>query len=249
MIRHRVIGIVGTFALLLYSAAPTQAEFTISVGSFDFSGSGFDAAKQTLAQDLFTSAMNTWTSTIDAPFGKTIAVNITKVVFGPLDAGTNGSTSLGVDAANGFPGTVAEVDISNAANMFYSTTIAGIGATQRDAFSTMLHEVGHAVGFNIGYQKWKDRVTDTDFLLADGTTKVTLAGTSANGQSHVAASFATDLMNPTGAVKVRDSISALDIKMLSAAYGFRAVPEPASILMICIGGGFVAHVRRRRIAA
>src|SRR5262249_55125843 len=172
-----------------------RAELKITVGSYDFTDSGgFTAAQQTLAKNLFQSAINTWVGTIDAPFGKNVAVHITTVKFSNALSG-NGATQGATADADGLPKTVDAVSISTTADMFYSATITGIGAKQRDAYSTMLHELGHVVGFNYrddkgdGYQKWNDRV-DADkatFQLAAafGGGKVTLAGKTPNGLSHV----------------------------------------------------------------
>ncbi len=252
MVRRTFCISLATVAAILLSAGNCPAGLVINVTAFDFTNSGFDAAKQTLAQNLFVAAENAWLAKVDAPFGSNVTVTIAKVDFKAI--GGNGAT-IGASAdTNGLPSTVNEIDISNAASMFYSNTITGIGANQRDAYSTMLHELGHAIGFNYlsggdGYQKWNDRITGTNFLLADGTTNVTLSGAGANGLSHVSdTTYPNDLMKTTGANGVRDSISTLDVQMLQAAFNYQAVPEPATIHLALAGFGLMGlyRVSRRR---
>jgi hypothetical protein len=258
MRRIRQICTAAAVLLLLgLASAPTRAaSLTISVTNFDFSGSGFDAAKQTLAQNLFTSARNSWTSLLGGAANKDVNLVIDTVEFLDLGA-TNGGNTTGATAdANGNPGTVTKIQISSNAVMFYSQTITGIGATEKDALSVMVHELGHAVGFNFlsgtdGYQKWNDRITGTDFKLLDDSL-VTMAGATANGLSHIATSYAaTDLMNLSVGFGQRRSISTLDLKMLQAAFGYAIIPEPSTILLAGFGLASLAglgYARRRRAA-
>jgi hypothetical protein len=255
MMRRFALSIFFGAATLLLTAAECRATFVITVGSFDFTNSGgFNAAQQTLAQNLFQTAENTWLNTIGSPTNKNVALAITKVVFSNALTG-NGATKSASADANGLPSTVGEIDISTKASMYYSVALAGIGASQRDAYSTMLHELGHAIGFNFlsggdGYQKWNDQVDslNAQFTLAAafGGGKVTLSGTDANGLSHVDdATYPNDLMKSVGKNAVRDTISTMDIQMLQTAFNYTVVPEPCSLVLLTLGGLFALAAKRR----
>ena len=255
---------------LALAGGACRADFQITVSSYDFTDSGFDANQQKLAKDLFQSAIDTWLSNIGSPPGKDVKLTIDKVHFtlraddkddGETGMDGNGATEGASADANGLPKEVKEIDVATDKDMFYSKTITGIGKDQRDAYSTMLHELGHAVGFNYldggdGYQKWNDRIDKTNgtFKLSDGTL-VNLAKNSdgkydANSLSHVADN--QDLMAFSGKPGVRDTISAVDLRMLEAAFGYEtALPEPSSVILLSTGAMTLIGYgwrRRKRVA-
>lgn len=128
-----------------------------------------------------------------------------------------------------------------------------------DALSVARHEFGHLLGFtNAGFYEsnkgtggaidhWGDQLSGgTPYIFDAAGLNVEMNG---SDSAHIADTgvYAGDLMVPAIANSLRRDISSLDIAMLSMAYGYTMVPEPAvfSFLLGGLGISFFALWRRR----
>jgi PEP-CTERM motif len=246
-----------SLALVLCSWQDCQAgPISIVVNEYTSSDDSFTTGQLLAAKATFETQIALWTGALSDPKGGPhVTVTISTVDFVSLALGNGGST-VGATAVGGLPGNVTKIKISTNTDMFYDT--GTVPKDQKSAATVMLHELGHAVGFNYldsgdGYQKWNDRITGNLFDMFG--TNVTMAGAKddANGLSHIDTSYAAnDLMNLTigyGPSSVRP-ISQLDLCMLAAAYGYQTpydCPEPGSMTLLGLGvAGMAGYGWRRR---
>jgi hypothetical protein len=139
---------------------------------------------------------------------------------------------------------------------------------ETDLLTTVLHEVGHAIGIAAAYQDLAAKLGmakpngSRNFIFANGDFAVMTFDTEG---THVADNTmgqlggnpydqTHDLMNPTIDVGERKLISPMDIAILQEAYGYSApvapIPEPeaAGIAGLLVMGVACARPRRARIA-
>jgi hypothetical protein len=192
-----------------------------------------DATQKSLIDD----AIKEWLAClVGSPKGQPINLAL-KFTFKDLGADVGGSTSNIKADANGNPES-ADIKMNTNADVFY-----GLGAVPKDKFdalSLIKHEIGHALGFaggdptaGLGYKKWNDQITVKDSVATfdKGGLNVTLAGTDANGRSHLdQTKYPNDLMIPVPVMEgQRKGPSDLDFQMLGKAFGYQICPEPSSL--------------------
>lgn len=129
------------------------------------------------------------------------------------------------------------------------TTDDDIDGSQWDALSVARHELGHAMGYTSLYtssagddsKRYYDAHVDSDAVVFDaGGLDIDLAAS--DNIYHVAQSY-DNLMSPALTNGVRRDIDAMNLDMLSLAYGYDIIPEPATFGLLC-GGGLVLLFRR-----
>jgi hypothetical protein len=210
-----------------------------------------------LQKSLVDDAIKEWTDCLlGSPKGQPITLTLS-FTFKPLPAPELGGTSNIKADGNNNPQS-ADIEISTGANMYYGLGLP-VPKDKFDALSIIKHELGHALGFaggdpkdGLGYAKWNAQLSADDPPIFDkGGLNVTMAGTDANGRSHIAQGNPRDLMNPVPVdMGERRGPSNLDFQMLGKAFGYQVCPEPSSLAIACIGslGMLGVGIRRRRRA-
>ena len=104
---------------------------------------------------------------------------------------------------------------------------AGVGnlAGMTDLYSTVLHELGHGLGFSSDTDAaWHRRINSNDYFVFNDGSTAKLERSDANPGSPPAhtgtTEFLDDLMNPALPGNMRRTISALDARILGEGYGY-----------------------------
>jgi hypothetical protein len=229
------------------------------VPNFISSGVGtWNANEMTVVQD----ALNDWDTHIGNNQSFTVNFDFVHGGIGTFLAQWHASYSNMPNGTNIYPwtsGVVHTVDINAdymnqiMTNQLVFTTGA-VPASDWDAYTAILHEMGHAMGFSAGFyqtsvglpgssDKWTSNMIGTTFdpLGLD---------VAMNGDlQHVA--DPNDLMGSSLVNGVRKSISDTDLAMLQLAYGYTtndaapsSLPEPGAFSIAAISA--VTLLRRRR---
>jgi len=211
-------------------------------------------------KSLIDDAIKEWTDCLSAPKGMPITLALA-FTFKDLGTGSGGFTNDIKADGNGNPAS-ASITMNTNAVIYYGLGLP-VPKDKFDALSLIKHEIGHALGFaggdpkdGVGYKKWNDQITvmDSTATFDKGGMNVTLAGTDANGRSHLdPTKYPDDLMIPVP-VKAgqRKGPTDLDFRMLGKAFGYQVCPEPSSLAIAGIASlGMVCFglCRRRRTLA
>lgn len=156
------------------------------------------------------------------------------------------------------------------ADFWWDTTPGDDGSDQPfdeyDALSVARHELGHAMGFtndlynddvgNTDVNLWGDRISggfddgvDDDVFDAAGL-NVAMEDDWVHIDDPTGTGDLTDnwLMQAALVNSIRLDISQTELDMLSLAYGYDVIPEPASMVLLATGGAILLIRRRRRAA-
>jgi len=180
------------------------------------------------------------------------ATNISSGAYQPLGAQDEGIRGTGWESF-GTPlvpwGTDTYITIAlntTYVNQMYFGLAEAVPGGEYDALTILRHELCHAVGFAEEYAALGTKLTpgpgsDRTYNGNGFTVEMTPAS---NGTHLVG--YSNDLMNATLGTGVRRDISdAPDLRILMDAYGY-TTPEPATLVMLTIGG--LVAIRRRRAA-
>jgi len=217
--------IVAAIAAMIFACVSTARSAPIAINVTYSNGTATE-------KQIFGQAVSDWTGTLANPTGKTVALALA-VDFQALAIGNGGSTTgFNVDADK-LP-TSSSITMSNNTDMYYSLDPA-VPATKKDALTVARHEICHALGFGMPFDLYSAQA-DTAAVpptWTKGTVTATLAGTSLNDASHLdATAHPNDIVNLTVGLGNRRSISNIDVKILTAAFGYNLVPEPASLSLL-----------------
>jgi hypothetical protein len=214
--------------------------------------------EMTVVQD----ALNDWGTHVLTNQSFTVSFDFVHGGIGTFLAQWHSSYSSIPNGTNIYPwtaGVVHTVDVnvdymnSIMTNQLVFTTGA-VPAADWDAYTAILHEMGHAMGFSAGYyedqvgwpgqtDKWTSHMNGTTFDPAG-------LNVGMNGDlQHLA--DPNDLMGSSLTNGVRKYISGTDLAMLQLAYGYSinaaapsSLPEPGILGLVAISG--LGLLRRRR---
>lgn len=219
-------------ALLMAAMIPgTAAALTVTANFTGFTNAQKDVINAAIAQ---------WKARLD---GHAITINFS------VDNTMSelGSTGGWVTDASGRPTSVNVKIKASAHNWTTGAPVAG----QDDAMDSVMHEIGHGIGFTVLLAKFSANVKTVagnrfydlnhngtfeaadDFDLIDDATQ----GTHAPAGSG-------DLLQPSTPQGQRHFPTDRHAKVLSDAYGYTVVPEPSSVLLLAGGVPVLAMVRR-----
>jgi hypothetical protein len=196
-------------------------------------------------QALVTRAISDW-SVVTANTAPAQHMNVNFIHVNAPGAAYLGQWQFGGVIPTAFPyspGLVHTVYVNTAYADLMSFAADAPAADRYDFLTIIRHELGHALGFtdrlylDNGVDRWASHISGSTFdpggldvpLRADGT-HVDLPG---------------DLMYYQLSKGVRKDISSTDIAMLSLAYGYVTVPEPASVAMLGVAAVILLQRRRR----
>lgn len=254
---------IGCYAAALICsivAKPARAVVVVPTYVDDANGT-WTSNQKTVVQD----ALNDWASHVTTPQNFGITFDFVHGGIGTFLAQWHASYSNMPNGTDIYPwtaGVIHTVDV----NVDYLSpvmtnrlefTTGTVSDQNWDAYTAILHEVGHAMGFSrnfyyddVGWvsqaDKWTSHISGTTFDPAG--LHVAMDG----DLQHVA--DANDLMGSSLSNGVRKFIGTGDLSMLQLAYGYstnagaaNSVPEPGVIGLVGVAG--VALLRRRRGAA
>lgn len=249
--------VAASFALLAAPfAASALAINPTYIGPVDWNdvdGLGTDATV------TFNAAIDVWESLILDDI--TVDVDVTFSDIGSVGLWQGGfSAFVGDDVGLGSPTITTNIitfDLSRltAGDFFFDQSPGEAGDLPGgaiDAMTTALHELGHMIGFNSLYRNdfgtatesfpWLDLIT-TDIFDPSGLNVPMQTG----DPGHLLESGAPGglLMEPITYTGERILPSAMELDMLSLAYGYTVVPLPAALPLMFGAVGCLAFMRRR----
>jgi hypothetical protein len=246
---------------LLLAASTSRAGMMINITATFTHDDAPTAEVRAQREAVVNQAIADWQSRIFAPEGQPVNLRL-DIRFTDLGPNQGGGTSNIRPDANGNPGSASIVlnihtdAVNPAQNYYWNVDPAGLGGN-RDGLSITRHELGHALGFAggstadlLGYDKWNAAIAAGSTAFNRNGVTATMAGTGAGGRSHLSSTAQPgDLMNTSVGAGRRTDISDLDVRMLSATFGYLPVPEPSSFVLAGLGGfalmGYAWRKRRR----
>jgi len=218
----------------------------------------WDSNEMTVVQD----ALNDWSTHVPVAQTFTVKFDFTHGGIGTYLAQWHASYTgipVGTNIYPWTPGVTHTVDINvdymnNIMTNQLVFTTGSVPSDDWDAYTAILHEMGHAMGFtknfydnNVGLgnesDKWTSHITGTTF--DPGGLNIAMNA----DLQHVADS--NDLMGSSLVNGVRKLIGTSDLAMLQLAYGYTinsaapsSLPEPGALAVVAISG--LALLRRRR---
>ena len=171
-------------------------------------GTTLEVSGDSNVADTLGAAIQSW----EKALGEDLNVDV-QIIVKDLDNADYvlGETVLvGLDE-NGAPNTAVVYLDSDALGMgWYVGDSEGVPAEQYDLYSTLLHELGHALGFNASYTGYTDLVAD-NYTYTDDAGTVHLLSTDGHSWEYA------DLMFPEIGTGTRKEVSALDAEIVGKA--------------------------------
>jgi hypothetical protein len=194
-----------------------------------------------------------------------ISANFT---FGSLGSGvlgewsaTSGPQFAGTDLYPWTPGMTHTIQLSetNLWQLYFDldTSTQDVPSNQFDAYTVILHEIGHMLGFVDGFyvddfstgaelDKWGRHITGQTFDLGGLSIVLDADRSHLSATNGVTAGLA---MAPTLNWMERREISPIELAMLEKAYDYQVNPEPATALLLGIGLLFLGRASQRARSA